>query len=125
VPTPFQEWPLTFFFDFAHNLDAVTSDDNGFWTGFKIGKAAGKGDMRFTYTWARTETDAVPSVFSYSDFGRSGGTNVMGHFLALEYVLLPRLTLIAKEHLVNFINRPAGFHNPTQSRLQLDAVLAF
>jgi hypothetical protein len=39
-----------------------------------------KGNIRFTYTWARAETDAVPSVFSYSDFGRNGGTNVTGHF---------------------------------------------
>jgi hypothetical protein len=125
VPTPWKSWPVTLFFHLAHNTEAKTSDDTGIWTGLRIGRAANKGDVRFTYTWARTETDAVPSVFSYSDFGRNGGTNVMGHFLGLEYVLLPRLTLSLKEHLVNFIDRPVGFHNPTQSRLQLNAVLAF
>ncbi len=125
VPTPWKQWPLNFFVDFAHNTQAATSDDTGVWLGFRIGRAANKGDIRFTYTWARTETDAVPSVFSYSDFGRNGGTNVMGNFIALEYVLMPRLTLSVKNHFVNFIDRPAGFHNPTQSRLQLNAALTF
>jgi hypothetical protein len=60
-------------------------------------------------TWARTEIDAVPSVFSYSDFGRNGDTNVMGHFIGLEYVLMPRLTLSVKNHFVNFIDRPGVF----------------
>jgi hypothetical protein len=49
----------------------------------------------------------------------------MGHFIGLEYVLMPRLTLSVKNHFVSFIDRPVGFHNPTQSRLQLNAVLAF
>jgi hypothetical protein len=125
MPTPWQQWPLNFFFDFAHNTEAATNDNSGFWTGFRVGRAANNGDLRFTYTWARTETDAVPSVFSYSDFGRNGGTNVTGHFFGLEYVLMPRLTLSAKEHLVHFIDQPAGFKNPTQSRLQLNLVLSF
>src|SRR6266550_410665 len=125
IPSPWKQWPLNFFFDFAHNTKAATNDDTGLWLGFRIGRAANKGDMRFTYTWARTETDAVPSVFNYSDFGRNGGTNVTGHIIGLEYVLMPRLTLSVKNHFVNFIDRPVGFHNPTQSRLQLNAVLAF
>lgn len=125
VPIPFQSWPLSFFFDLAHNTQAATNKDTGIWLGFRMGRAASKGDLRFTYTFARTETDAVPSVFSYSDFGKNGGTNVMGHFIALDYVLLPRLTLSGKNHFVNFIDRPVGFHNPTQSRFQLDAVLSF
>jgi len=125
VPTPWKQWPLSFFLDFAHNTQAETNDDNGYWLGFRIGQVANRGDLRFTYTWAHTETDAVPSVFSYSDFGRSGGTNAMGHFIALDYVLFSRLILTVKNHFVNFIDRPVGFHNPTQSRLQLDAVLSF
>jgi hypothetical protein len=125
VPTPWKTFPLSFFFDFAHNTQAESNDDNGYWLGFRIGQVANKGDFRFTYNWAYTQTDAVPSVFSYSDFGRNGGTNVMGHFITLEYVLFPRLTLTAKNPFVNWIDRPSGFHNPTQSRLQLDMVLAF
>jgi hypothetical protein len=125
ISTPWKQWPLSFFFDVAYNTEAATADDTGLWLGLRVGRAASKGDLRFTYTFARTETDAVLSVFSYSDFGRNGGTNVLGHFVALDYVLLSRLTLTLKYHFVNFIDRPAGFHNPTQSRLQLDAVLSF
>jgi len=69
----------------------------GLWLGFRIGRATNKGDIRFIYTWARAETDAVPSVFSYSDSGRNGGTNVTGHFIGLEYVLMPRLTPFGEE----------------------------
>jgi len=125
IPTPWKDFPLAFFADFVHNTEAVTNDDDGYWLGFRIGQVKNKGDLRFTYNWAYTQTDAVPSVFSYSDFGKNGGTNVMGHFITLDYVLFPRLTLTAKNHFVNFINRPVGFHNPTQSRVQLDMVLAF
>ena len=91
----------------------------------RVGRAANQGDLRLTYTFAYTETDAVLSVFSYSDFGRNGGTNVMGHFIALDYVPFPHVTLTLKNHFVNFINRPAGLHNPTQSRFQADVVLSF
>lgn len=125
LPTPFQSWPLSFFFDLAHDAQAATKKDTGVWLEFRIDRVASRGDLRFTYTLARTETDAVPSVFSYSDFGKSGGTNVMGHFITLEYVFLPRLALSAKNHFVNFIDRPVGFHNPTLSRFQVDAVLLF
>ena len=125
LPTPWKDFPLNFFADLAHNTEAATNDNNGYWLGFRIGQVKNKGDLRFTYNWAYTQTDAVPSVFSYSDFGKNGGTNVMGHFISLDYVLFPRLTLTAKNHFVNFIDRPVGFHNPTQSRLQLDMVLAF
>jgi hypothetical protein len=40
-------------------------------------------------------------------------------------MILPRLTLTAKNHFVNFIDRPAGVPNSTAYRFQLDAQLAF
>lgn len=125
LPTPWKDFPLSFFADFAHNTDAESNDDMGYWLGFRIGQTRNKGDFRFTYSWARTETDAVPSVFSYSDFGRNGGTNVSGHFIALDYVLFPHFVLTVKNHFVNFIDRPVGFHDPTQSRFQADMVLSW
>jgi len=125
VPTPWKQWPLSFSVDDAYNTKAVTNDDDAVWLGVRVGRAASKGDLRFTYTFAYTETDAVLSVFSYSDFGRNGGTNLIGHFIALDYVPFPRVTLTLKNHFVNFIDRPAGLHNPTQSRFQADVVLSF
>jgi hypothetical protein len=125
VPTPWKNFPLSFFFNFAHNTQAATNADSGYWLGFRIGQVKNKGDLRFTYDWAYTQTDAVLSVFSYSDFGKNGGTNVTGSFITLDYVLFPHVTLTVKNHFVNFIDRPGGFHNPTQMRLQVDTVLAF
>jgi hypothetical protein len=125
VPTPWKNFPLSFFFNFAHNTQAATNADSGYWLGFRIGQVRNKGDLRFTYDWAYTQTDAVLSEFSYSDFGKNGGTNVTGNFITLDYVLFPHVTLTVKNHFVNFIDRPVGFHNPTQMRLQVDTVLAF
>ena len=126
VLTSWKQWPLSFAVDYAHNLNArKTNDDNGVWFIARVGRTANQGDFRFTYTFAYTETDAVLSVFSYSDFGRNGGTNLIGHFIAVDYVPFPRVTLTLKNHFVNFIDRPAGFHNPTQSRFQADVVLSF
>src|SRR5262249_19245705 len=125
VPTPWQPWPLSIFADYAHNTDAATSKTDGVWLGLRVGRVSSKGDLRFTYTFAYTERDAVLSVLSYSDFGRNGETNLIGHFVALDYVPFPHVTLTLKNHFVNYLERPAGFHNPTQTRLQADIVLAF
>jgi hypothetical protein len=46
-----------------------------------VGRTASKDHFRLTYPHARTETDAVLAVLSYSDCGTKGGTNVMGHFV--------------------------------------------
>src|SRR5262249_34433387 len=125
TPTPWKQFPLSIAVDYAHNFDAETNKTNGVWFILRGGSVASKGDLRFTYTFAYTERDAVLSVFSYSDFGRNGGTNLIGHFVALDYVPFPHVTLTVKNHFVNYIDRPPGFHNPTQSRFQADIVLAF
>jgi len=125
ILTPWKQWPLTFAVDYAHNLQAKTNDDDAVWFTASVGRTSNKGDFRFTYTFAYTQTDAVLSVFSYSDFGRNGGTNLLGNFVAIDYVPFPRVVLTIKNHFVNFIDTPAGFHNPTQSRFQADVSLSF
>ncbi|MGE0825326.1 MAG: putative porin [Candidatus Binatia bacterium] len=122
--TGYPKWPLALMFDFAHNTDAKTSDDVAVWAGISLGKTSKPGDWAFAVAWARTETDAVLSEFSYSDFGR-GGTNVQGPFVKIDYLLLPNLTITAKNHFVSFIDRPAGQVNSTLNRFQLDAQLKF
>jgi hypothetical protein len=71
------------------------------------------------------ETDSVISMFTLSDYGRRGGTNVQGPIVKLDYMLLPRLTLTAKGYFVNFIDRPIDLTNSTVNRLQFDALFAF
>ena len=68
--------------------------------------------------------EAAISAFTFSDFG-NGGTNLEGPGAGIDYQLLNPLTISAKANFTNFINRPAGMTNPTQTRLQLDAQVKF
>lgn len=123
--TGYAQWPLTLMADFAHNTDAKDGDDIAVWAGASLGATRNPGDWAFSLAWARTETDSVLSTFSYSDFGRDGGTNVQGPFVKVDYMLFPRLTISAKNHFVSFIDRPEGQSNSTLHRFQLDAQLTF
>ena len=125
INTGYPKWPLSFMLDYALNTDAVGSDDSAYWAGVGLGQTKDPGDFSIAAVWARTETEAVMSMFSYSDFGRDGGTNVQGPFLALNYQLFPNLTLTAKNHFVSYIDRPSGVSNATVNRLQLDAQMKF
>jgi hypothetical protein len=64
-------------------------------------------------------------MLTLSDYGRRGGTNGQGPSAKLDYMLLPRLTLTAKEYFVNFIDRPDEVKDSTVNRVQLDALFAF
>jgi hypothetical protein len=126
INTGYAQWPLGLFIDYAHNLDAAGDrNNNAYWAGASLGVLKNPGDFAFSAVWARQETESVLSMFSYSDFGRDGGTNVQGPILKVDYLLLPRLTLSAKNHFVSFIDRPQGQSNETVNRLLLDAVLSF
>ncbi|MBI4516601.1 MAG: putative porin [Deltaproteobacteria bacterium] len=136
--------PAGVFSDLAYNTQA-DGRNVGFYIGAGIGKA-GKdwyhnslknvGDWGMSYTYARVEKDAVPSLFSFSDLDyvqkkatQKGSTNVSAHMVRLDYVLLPNLQLTAKAHLIDALDRKASNAslngNPTLVRTQLDAVLKF
>jgi hypothetical protein len=123
--TGYAKWPLGIFADFAHNFDAKTNEKFAVWTGVSLGATKNPGDWAFSAIWGHVETDSVMSFFSYSDFGRDGGTNVQGPFVRVDYMLFPRLVLTAKNHFVSFIDRPAGQSQSTVYRLQLDAQVSF
>jgi len=123
--TGYAQWPFTLMADFAHNTDAKNGDDIAVWAGASLGVTRNPGDWAFSLAWARTETESVLSTFSYSDFGRDGGTNVQGPFVKIDYMLFPRLTISAKNHFVSFIDRPKGQTNATLHRFQLDAQVTF
>lgn len=125
INTGYPKWPLSLMIDYALNTDAEGSEDSAYWAGVGLGQTKEPGDFSIAAAWARTETESVMSMFSYSDFGRDGGTNVQGPFVALNYQLLPNLTLTAKNHFVSFIDRPNGASNATLNRLQLDAQMKF
>ena len=123
--TGYARWPLTFMFDYAHNVKAKLGNNDAYLIGAGLGQTRNPGDWAFSALWARVETDAVLSMFNLSDYGRRGGTNIQGPIAKLDYMLLPRLTLSAKGYFVNFIDRPRGLPNSVVNRVQLDALLAF
>jgi putative porin len=123
--TGYARWPLTLMGDVAWNSESPTSKDWAVWAGISLGATRNPGDWAFSAVWSKIETDSVLSVFSYSDFGRDGGTNLQGPFLKIDYMLFPRLTITAKNHFVSFIDRPKGQSNSLVNRFQLDAQLVF
>ncbi|MBM4259053.1 MAG: hypothetical protein FJ147_24530 [Deltaproteobacteria bacterium] len=118
-------WPLTFMFDYAHNTEAKFGKNDAYLIGAGIGQTRNPGDWAFSALWTRVETDSVISMFTLSDFGRRGGTNVQGPIVKVDYMLLPRFTLTAKGYFVDLIDRPRGLTNATVNRMQLDALFAF
>ena len=62
--------------------------------------------------------------FTGSDFN-TGGTNVQGPVVALDYQLFKPLTLTARSFFTKYIDAPDTLNNRTQIRLQLDAMFRF
>jgi len=133
VPDVVQAQPVRFWFEYVHNWGAVGSDRaNGFQAGLRIGQTKVLGDWSVYGLYEYLQQDAVISAFSWSDIG-FGGTNVKGPVIGLDYQLLNPLTLSARAYFTNFIDRPfvasqgtSNFvNNPTQTRLQLDAIMKF
>ncbi len=125
LDTGYPRWPFTLMVDFANNTQAKLGKDNAYLVGAGIGQTKDPGDWAFSAAWTRVETDSVLSMFTLSDYGRRGGTNVEGPMVKLDYMLFPRLTLTTKGYFVNFIDRPKGVTNSMVNRLQFDAQLAF
>jgi Putative porin len=133
VPDVVEAQPLRFFFDYVHNWGAVGSDKaNGFQAGLRLGQAKVQGDWSTYALYEYLQQDAVISAFTWSDFGL-GGTNEKGPVIGLDYQLLNPLTLSARAYITNFIDRPfvasqgtSNFvNNPTQTRLQIEAIAKF
>ena len=125
LDTGYARWPLTFMFDYAHNTESKLGMNDAYLIGAGIGQTRNPGDWAFSALWTHVETDSVISMFTLSDFGRRGGTNVQGPIAKIDYMLLPRLTLTTKGYFVNFIDRPKGLTNSMVNRLQFDALFAF
>jgi hypothetical protein len=116
--------PLRLWTDYVYNWDAATDDAHGWQAGARLGQTKVRGDWSLYGFYEHIGQEAAISSFTYSDFG-FGGTNVEGPVVGIDYQLLNPLTLTARSHFTNFINRPAGMSNPTMTRLQLDALVKF
>ncbi|MEW6732003.1 MAG: putative porin [Acidobacteriota bacterium] len=83
----FQKFPIVLTLNYARNLSNRLDrlkERNAYWAEIKVGRLKEKGDMEFGYIFARTEQDAVLSVFNYIDFL---GTNSRNNRVAFGYTL--------------------------------------
>ena len=124
IPDLVLNQPLRLFGDYVYNWDAATDDAHGWQSGARLGQTKVKGDWSLYGYYEHLGQEAAISEFTYSDFGL-GGTNVEGPVVGIDYQLLNPLTITARSHFTNFINRPTGMTNPTLMRLQLDALVKF
>ena len=133
MPNVVQAQPVRFFLDFVNNWGAVGSNKGfGLQAGLRLGQTKVLGDWSAYALYEYLQQDAVISAFTWSDFGL-GGTNEKGPVIGLDYQLLNPLTLSARAYFTNFIDQPwvasqgtSNFvNNPTQTRLQLDAIVKF
>lgn len=77
--------PASVFYDWVENQDA-SDDENGFSTGFQVGKAGTRGTWQMSYIYQDLEADAVLGLTTDSDYG-GGGTNNKGHLFYGAYAL--------------------------------------
>jgi len=148
--------PAGIFGELAYNTQAE-GRNVGFYVGAGIGKAGkdfyhnslkNPGDWGLSYTFAWVEQDSTLALFNYDDITYSqgpsstapqtgasgtGGVNIIGHIIRLDYELFPNVQLTWKTHLINALdgslnqsdNVVSWNGNPTLARMQVDAMLKF
>ena len=104
--TGIKRFPLTTLFNFAQNTRACQNvaafvaagvaiscnprDRQGYWAEAQFGQTKNKGDLRFGYTFARIEREAVVSAFVASDIRQP--TNVAQHRIEGAYQIYSNVT---------------------------------
>jgi hypothetical protein len=109
--------------EWVHNFGA-SGDNGGLFVGGSWGGSRNPGDWGVGASWSRVLEEAVPSLFSYSDFGL-GGTNLQGFIVQVSWRPARSLALQVKDHIVSPVQEVAGGQSGTLHRLQLDARISF
>lgn len=113
--------PATVFYDRVDNA-ATDHLDVGWAVGFTLGDTATKGSWAIRYVYEDLEADAVPGLFSDSDFG-GGGTDVQGYIFGGAYALTDRVNL-ALTWFSNETGQSTGTDRDYE-RLQVDLNLRY
>ncbi len=99
-------------------MNGETIDPNqALWTGL----AASQGLWSVQVGYAEVQSDAVPGVFTDSDFA-DGTTNMKGYLISMSYKLRKNLNLSLAQYLNRKIN---GIENTQYSRTHLDMLVDF
>jgi uncharacterized protein YlxW (UPF0749 family) len=106
VNTGYARWPVNITFDFNNNMRATRIIQTGtaaptgqmdnpersaYWAEIQFGRLSERKDIRFGYTFARVERDAVITAFNESDF--RAGSNLRQHRLNFNYRWFNNVTL--------------------------------
>ncbi|PZU51253.1 MAG: hypothetical protein DI568_01240 [Sphingomonas sp.] len=119
-------WPISLTGEYVHNFGAATSGDSGYSFELTAGRAAARGDWRFSYGYMMAEVDAVFAAFSHDNLSLS--TNYRQHSLSIDHMLLPSTML----NMTYYRYRPedpvySGLNNPHDwlSRMRLNILFSF
>lgn len=123
VERVFGRMPLQVYVDVVHNAGA-TDERTGYWTALSAGTIRRTGDWAATVMYNRVPTEAVPSMYSYSDFGL-GGTNNKGVIVQVQYRPGKDFTLSLRHHAITPVNAATAASDKTLHRLMLDAGVSF
>ena len=143
VDTGIGRFPMLLLFDFAQNTQACgnlaafttpkpacnSKQRHAYWAEVQFGKTQEQGDMRFGYTFARIEREAVVSAFNFSDLRQ--GTNLADHRLEYAFQANKNTTLAFTALIGRQLGRltagtpPASVRERYLKRLQFDLFYKF
>ena len=120
-----QKYPVTFTFDYVHNLtDRVNDEKSGYWVGGQLGQTREKGDWLAGYYFARIEQDAVLVPFNFSDILAS---NSRVHMPTFSYQVASGVTAQWTGLFSQRVNKvvPLSPFNRYLNRMQFDVIYRF
>lgn len=106
---------VSVFCDYVTNVAEDVDDNQGWLTGFSVGKCKDPGSFDFAYSFRNVEKDAVIGAFTDSDF-IGGGTDGEGHEVNINYQLASKSKISASY----FFNQAGIVNGKDYHRLQLD-----
>ncbi len=114
--------PVTFGAEWIYNLEAETSNDQGYAAGVSVGRGEAKGDWKAWYQFQHVEQEAVFSAFAQDDFLL--GTNARTHAGGVKYKIGDKIELhlwamaSARDEISPAV--PTADSDSSQWRLRLD-----
>jgi hypothetical protein len=117
-------FPFRFVGNYVKN-DGAADKNTGFGLDFILGQASKKKDLRFLYSYAQTETDAVLAAFSHDNI--TFATNYDQHTVAVDYVVVDDtiLTLTWYYYRIHEVPASTDIQNDFLSRVRLNAMVKF
>jgi putative porin len=118
-----ERFPVRVVGDFVRNLAVDDGPGTAWWADVFVGRIQGPGQVRGRYGYAMVETDAVLAAFAHDN--TTIGSNSETHTLAVDAIATKGLLLNATLYHFRPHQVPAGTDREFQTRLRLNATVAF